>query len=1109
MRSPSSKHKKLPMHSTDSITNPSPKSSLAGVEGDYVNHIKPSSRQDTIDQLDYYYGLVKRQLLRYQSPTSHLFPAKSSNTEQASIRDSIYSSAAVWSLYQAYRRLDDDRGKSYELGQSVVACMRGVLATWMRQSPKLEQWKSQHCPKLALHTVVGLHTGEEVLDYKQYNHLQMDVVCLYLLYLVQMITSGLEIIYSMEEVALIQNLVYYIERAYRTPDFGTWGRGTKYNDGNPEVSASAIGMAKAALEAVNGFNLFGERGSNYSVIYADIDAHNRNRSIFETLLPRESNTKNTDVSLLSTISYPAFATQNEELYNVTKARVVKYLKGEYGFKRFIMDGYGTEMEDNQRRYYQKGETLEFENVENEWPIFYILMIIDGVFKDIPDQVSEYQELLSNRMVYDQLSGDPLVPMMYAVPTDAMKKEKIKPKTQKRKITSSNLLGMPNDVFLWGQAMFIISELLTNNLLHMYELDPIKRYLPCYARPKPVGRYSSFLGMAPRGTAASDLVIQVVMIAESTRLQCMLANYGIQTQTPTEVEPVQIWPPSELVRVFQSMGKSSKLQLNGRPNRPIGSLGTSKLYRVCGKTVLCYPIIFSASEFYLSHDMALLTEDMRDELKFIGKYWRLVGRPTFCILISEQDMRDPQFSEMLKFLAELRHGHCEGVKVRLGRLQNLLSSSCIEHLDFLPGQDSSLEIQPIQELKHLYAGYQSLTDIPKILEIHEDLADFATQYQHTSSRDIVEILRSLQHVYGAIQLCGILLHREGPDFQVGELSVKEKLEHMNREAGHLRYWAALRYSSSLLKQLVDSISPYATQIIVNGKTLTVGTVGVVFEEFDKPCAPQEIHKALYTKVQPYNIIGAVLQQELILYCGKIIASKPEMFDGILCLRMSRIIQAIEMYLGFTNPKETSHIENLAPSKIREILVSVLEVTGLNDDPKKTRNLSSHQINSLNGCLLRVPCNFFPSVFHILERCPGGLTFLNRHLPQQPTIETMDPKELSFFHMVEGFFAQYSVPDYLFLMVRVLTILSTVLKRNPELTFSKELKMDDLIKDSVKIFLKDHKLLQEVDLSQFSEHMDLDRFLTLDQAVLDSYIARAIVNLLLVGEIGQMGMECKLQ
>ena len=57
-------------------------------------------------------------------------------------------------------------------------------------------------------------------------------------------------------------------------------------------------MAKAALESINGCNLFGENGASWSVIYVDIDAHNRNRSIFETLLPRESSTKDSDVSLM-------------------------------------------------------------------------------------------------------------------------------------------------------------------------------------------------------------------------------------------------------------------------------------------------------------------------------------------------------------------------------------------------------------------------------------------------------------------------------------------------------------------------------------------------------------------------------------------------------------------------------------------------------------------------------------------------------------------------------------------------------------------------------------------------------------------------------------------
>lgn len=102
------------------------------------------------------------------------------------------------------------------------------------------------------------------------------------------------LIFPQDEVAFVQNLVYYVERAYRTPDFGMWERGSKSNDGTAEIHASSIGMAKSALEAINGCNLFGEKGASWSVVYVDIDAHNRNRSIFETMLPRESSSKVTE-----------------------------------------------------------------------------------------------------------------------------------------------------------------------------------------------------------------------------------------------------------------------------------------------------------------------------------------------------------------------------------------------------------------------------------------------------------------------------------------------------------------------------------------------------------------------------------------------------------------------------------------------------------------------------------------------------------------------------------------------------------------------------------------------------------------------------------------------
>lgn len=63
------------------------------------------------------------------------------------------------------------------------------------------------------------------------------------------------------------------------------------NNNNYYLCFSSIGMAKSALESINGCNLFGDKGASWSVIYVDIDAHNRNRSIFETLLPRESSSK--------------------------------------------------------------------------------------------------------------------------------------------------------------------------------------------------------------------------------------------------------------------------------------------------------------------------------------------------------------------------------------------------------------------------------------------------------------------------------------------------------------------------------------------------------------------------------------------------------------------------------------------------------------------------------------------------------------------------------------------------------------------------------------------------------------------------------------------------
>jgi phosphorylase kinase alpha/beta subunit len=274
--------------------------------------------------------------------------------------------------------MDDLRGRESELRGSCVKTMRGILTCWMRQSDRLERFKTSHNPQDALHTRFDWFNGNVCVDTNECQHHQLDVIALYLLTLVQITTGGVQvcphtphsvshsslvqIIYSQDELTFVQNLVFYIERAYRIPDFGVWERGSRYNTGSPELHASTLGMTKvghmcvrvtpsmcvqAALEAMNGFNVYGTRGTSKSVIYVDIDAHNRNRVTFETLLPRESDSKvwhlcdwgeaqqfqNTDAALLMVTGWPAYGTHDTVLAAKTNEKIARRLDARYGLKR--------------------------------------------------------------------------------------------------------------------------------------------------------------------------------------------------------------------------------------------------------------------------------------------------------------------------------------------------------------------------------------------------------------------------------------------------------------------------------------------------------------------------------------------------------------------------------------------------------------------------------------------------------------------------------------------------------------------------------------------------------------------------------------------------------
>lgn len=85
-------------------------------------------------------------------------------------------------------------------------------------------------------------------------------------------------------------------------------------------------------------------------------------------------------------------------------------------------------------------------------------------------------------------------MYFYVTEDNIEAEKSEPGST-LKIASEEGRGYSEShlapIYLWNQAMFVIAKLLTGSLLHINELDPIRRYLPSYNRPRKAGRYSAF------------------------------------------------------------------------------------------------------------------------------------------------------------------------------------------------------------------------------------------------------------------------------------------------------------------------------------------------------------------------------------------------------------------------------------------------------------------------------------------------------------------------------------------------------------------------------------------------------------------------------------------
>lgn len=943
-------------------------------------------RSNSVARLDWYHGLLSETILDYQDPVTGLLPPSGNQKKlsyrdypgDAWVRDNVYGSLSLWSLALAYGKNadhDDEKAKAFELKQSVVKLMRGLLMSMMQQAEKVERFKKTQSKDDALHAKYNYRTGETVVSDFNWGHLQIDATSLYLLVLAQMTASGLQIVFTHDEVSFIQNLVFYIEEAYRTPDYGIWERGDKLNHGQPELNASSIGMAKAALEALNGLDLFGSRGGPQSVIHVLADEIQRCKAILQSMLPRESSSKEIAASLLSVISFPAFAVEDAELVYLTRSVIVEKLEGQYGCKRFLRDGYMTALENPSRLHYEPAELKIFENVECEWPLFFVYLILDGIYSDNREQVNKYQTLLDNLLVKDD--GLNLVPELYYVPLDKVDLEKNEPHSQKRMLGGK----LPH---IWSQSLYIAACLLTEGFLEPGELDPLNR------------RHATAPG--------PDICVQVVILAENVEVKQLLEDADIPSQTKDSVRNIKVLPAQCLSHAYQELGKNETLGLSGRPFYDIGALGTSSLYRVGGSIFAFTPQAIDTHQFYLCLDNELLADIIRTLLEYLKINWTLMGRPTLTLLVTRA-MFEPEgfFSSSIgKLLLKIKTGYCAGVRVTMGHLSNFYSTSCIRNLPFLAGNQEFLrKWRPRKSRRDLLrspscfsssrrasvhgavrnswsvsAYYKQDFSRPRLRtfssasQVDEDFdrleyeSNEPTTVETFSFTDkfpldhIVKQLEEAESLHCQADLLHYLHSTVGAEYDTklggsAGSTVKKLLEELYEKACEKKQWSLVRHTAGLLQKRVEDLAESVTDLLVRQKQLTVGLPKVTAERvIDRPLPPDELRSIIFDICGKDNC-NAVLTQELLVYLAMFIRTEPQLFKEMLRIRVGLITEVIASEMGRllegsdVLPEDVPELfMNLSPFEMKTLLYHILSGKEFNVSRDSRRGMNDRQVSFMN-------------------------------------------------------------------------------------------------------------------------------------------------------------------
>ncbi|MBI4438639.1 glycoside hydrolase family 15 [Candidatus Woesearchaeota archaeon] len=259
---------------------------------------------------------------------------------KAWIRDNVYAALG----------LEAARNK-----KAVVKTYRALLDIFLKHEYKIDWMIAQPHPKHAyryIHARYDPLTMEEISE--EWGNKQNDAIGAAIFKIGELESKGIKIIRNQNDERILQKLVQYLEAIeyWHDADNGIW-------EENEEIHASSIGACVAGLKSIS------------RIVDVDPELIRKGTDALDKLLPKESETKETDLALLSLI-YPYRTVSDKQKKTILKA-VEERLVRARGVIRYEND-----------QYYNNGS-------EAEWTFGFPWLAI--IYKEMgrPDKYAFYMD----------------------------------------------------------------------------------------------------------------------------------------------------------------------------------------------------------------------------------------------------------------------------------------------------------------------------------------------------------------------------------------------------------------------------------------------------------------------------------------------------------------------------------------------------------------------------------------------------------------------------------------------------------------------------------------------------------------------------------------------